>query len=180
MNNYKNMRISIICPIYNSAKYLNECLESLLNQSCNDFQLILVDDCSTDNSYEIALSYLEKFKNLQLFKNEQNMGVSYTRNKGIDNAVGDYLIFLDSDDLVECDLVEKIISKIDNINEPWSMLYYSIYKIKDKKDIGIKITKYNNNLNKNLLIKYILDERKLGGYIYNKVFKLDIIKENKI
>lgn len=176
-----NILLSIICPIYNSAKYLSECLESLKNQSYSDFQLILIDDCSTDNSYDIALSFSKKFKNFLLIKNTQNKGVSYSRNKGLDNAIGDFIIFVDSDDLVDFDLTGKIIGKITNFSEPWSLLYYNVFRIKDKKDLSNKLTNYKKSiLNKDLLIKYILDERKLGGYIYNKVFKSEIIKKHQV
>ena len=93
------MKISIIIPIYNVAPYVERCLYSALNQSYEDIELVLVDDCGTDNSMNIVSEVVEKYvgnKKILLFKHEHNLGLSAARNTGIKNATGDYLLFLDS------------------------------------------------------------------------------------
>lgn len=93
------MSISIIVPVYNTEKYLSACLDSILTQSFTDFELLLVDDGSTDKSGEICDEYAQKDSRIRVFHKE-NGGVSSARNLGIEEAVGDYLHFVDADDIV--------------------------------------------------------------------------------
>lgn len=95
-------KITIIVPIYNNAKFLNRCLKSIINQSYDDLEVLLIDDGSTDNSLAICEKYKKQDKRVRvLYQNHQ--GVSAARNKGIDNATGDYLCFVDSDDRLATD-----------------------------------------------------------------------------
>ncbi|MGQ0285787.1 glycosyltransferase family 2 protein [Pasteurellaceae bacterium 22721_9_1] len=89
--------ISIITPVYNSEKYIQQCIESVLSQTHTNWELILIDDCSKDTSVDIISKYLFDFR-IKLFKNKNNLGPALTRNVGLDNATGDYITFLDSDD----------------------------------------------------------------------------------
>ena len=89
--------VSIIMPMYNAGKFLSKSIESVLEQTYQNWELLLIDDGSKDDSIDIAL-YGKRFKNL-LLKNEQNMGIAKTRNKGIEASKGQYIAFLDSDDL---------------------------------------------------------------------------------
>ncbi|MGM9658373.1 MAG: glycosyltransferase family 2 protein [Eubacteriales bacterium] len=93
------MKFSIIIPVYNSAEFLHKCLLSILNQKYKDYELILVDDGSTDNSYDICSEYAGKFDNIRLLR-QKNNGPSVARNNGIQAASGDYITFVDSDDWV--------------------------------------------------------------------------------
>lgn len=102
-----NPAISIIIPVYNAEKYLGECLDSILTQTFKNFEVIVVDDCSTDNSFEIAESYIPKFSifsmcgGLKLAKTDKNSGSSAApRNKGIELARGEYIFFVDNDDVL--------------------------------------------------------------------------------
>ena len=88
--------VSIIMPMYNAGKFLSKSIESVLEQTYQNWELLLIDDGSKDDSIDIALG--KRFKNL-LLKNEQNMGIAKTRNKGIEASKGQYIAFLDSDDL---------------------------------------------------------------------------------
>ena len=90
---------SIVVPIYNVEDYLKECLDSILIQTFKDYELILVNDGSTDNSGDIADKYASKYKNIHVIHKE-NGGLSSARNAGINKAIGDYLLFIDSDDLL--------------------------------------------------------------------------------
>ena len=93
------MSISIIIPVYNTEKYLPTCLDSILFQSYSDFEILLVDDGSTDGSARICDMYSEKDKRIRVFHKE-NGGVSSARNLGLDNASGEWVYFVDSDDQV--------------------------------------------------------------------------------
>ena len=91
------MRISVIIPVYNTEQYLNRCIDSILTQSFNDFELLLIDDGSTDGSGAICDLYAEKDSRVRVFHKE-NGGVSSARNLGLDNAKGEWIYFVDSDD----------------------------------------------------------------------------------
>lgn len=103
-------KISIVVAVYNAEKYLKKCIESLLNQTYDNFEIILVNDSSTDNSLEICNQYSNLHSNVFTFSNERNVGVSATRNRGIDISSGEYICFVDSDDYVEPNYVEKLIT----------------------------------------------------------------------
>ena len=93
--------ISVIIPMFNAKKYIAECLDSVLLQTFQDFEVILVNDASTDGSRQIAESYLEKFGGrLTIYDNQKNLGVSVTRNKGLEISRGEYVFFMDADDLI--------------------------------------------------------------------------------
>ena len=119
--------ISIVIPVYNTAQYLPRCIESVLNQSFRDFELLLVDDGSTDGSGDICDRYENKDNRIRVF-HKKNGGVSSARNLGIVNAFGEWLLFVDSDDeilpnalqtLVDCisDDVDSVLGGIVEVNE---------------------------------------------------------------
>lgn len=94
-----NPLISIITPAYNASKVIEETVNSVLAQTFNDWEMIIVDDCSTDNTYELALKLAKSDKRIKVLKNEKNSGVAVTRNVALDSAQGKYIAFLDSDDM---------------------------------------------------------------------------------
>lgn len=97
---------SVIVPIYNAAEYLDKCLTSLAKQDCSDYEVICIDDCSTDKSFEIATAYATTYPDLfRIMKNEENVGQGQTRNRGISLARGEYVTFVDSDDYVAGDYI---------------------------------------------------------------------------
>ena len=100
-----NLIISVVVPIYNVERYLNRCIDSLLEQTLKEFEILLIDDGSTDSSGTICDDYASKYKNIRVIHKE-NTGVSDTRNVGIANAKGDYIFFLDSDDYIIPDCLE--------------------------------------------------------------------------
>ena len=103
------MKISVIIPVYNAEKYLGVCLESLLIQTLQDFEVIIVDDCSTDASPAIAESYLEKFGGrLKIIYLEKNTGSgAVPRNEGLRFSRGEYVFFMDADDLIIDNALER-------------------------------------------------------------------------
>ena len=102
--------ISVIVPVYNTGQYLSRCIESVLKQSFTDFELLLVDDGSTDGSGAVCDAYAEKDDRIRVFHKE-NGGASSARNRGIDEAYGDFLTFVDSDDLINETCLEHLMSK---------------------------------------------------------------------
>lgn len=103
-------KISIIVPVYNMSKYLSRCLDSLINQTLDEIEILVIDDCSTDNSYEIIKAYYERNDKIRLFKNKKNEGAGYIRNWGIKKSIGKYILFVDSDDWIELKACEILYS----------------------------------------------------------------------
>lgn len=103
-------KISVIVPVYNVEDYLEKCLESLVNQSLQDIEIILVDDGSTDSSSDIIKKYAEKYSNIHAY-HKKNGGLSDARNYGLRYAIGEYIAFLDSDDYVELNMYELLYKK---------------------------------------------------------------------
>lgn len=128
------MKISVIVPVYNVYDYLDKCLASLVNQTDNDFEVIIVNDGSTDNSQEIIDKYVSENANMKAFIKE-NGGLSSARNFGISKASGDYVLFLDSDDYYEPDTIE-ILKK--EANSDYDIIVFKMFI--DDKD-GIKKSK---------------------------------------
>lgn len=91
--------VSIITPTYNSEQFIAETIDSIVNQTYKNWELLLIDDCSNDNTLHIVSSYLKIHQNIKILKNESNLGAALSRNKGIQHAKGDYIAFLDADDV---------------------------------------------------------------------------------
>ena len=101
-------KISIVVAVYNAEKTLKKCVDSLLQQTYENIEIILIDDCSQDYSLKICQEYSQQYEKVFLFAHEKNLGVSQTRNHGLDVASGEYLGFVDSDDCVEPNYVEEL------------------------------------------------------------------------
>ena len=110
-NNFKNPIISIVVPIYNVEKYINKCINSILNQTFYEFELILVDDGSKDQSGKICDEYLIKDNRVKVIQ-KKNGGLSSARNTGLNIAVGEYVIFIDSDDFINKNMIEILYKSI--------------------------------------------------------------------
>ncbi len=91
--------VSIITPLYNSEAFIDQTIKSILNQTYSNWELLLIDDCSTDNTIQIATKYVTTNSNIKLLQNKTNSGAAISRNNGITEAKGDYIAFLDADDL---------------------------------------------------------------------------------
>uniref|UniRef100_A0A7C4W639 Glycosyltransferase family 2 protein n=1 Tax=Fervidobacterium pennivorans TaxID=93466 RepID=A0A7C4W639_FERPE len=143
----KNVFISFVIPAYNASKYIERTLECVLNQTCSDFEIIIVDDGSTDRTSEVAEKFLldSKFNSFKLIQKE-NGGVSSARNMGLSEASGDYVIFLDADDYVEKNLVEVI------------------KKSSEKFDFDLIFWKYGNILENGKILKRIKYPKELQKF----------------
>lgn len=108
------MKISVIVPIYNAEKFIVRCIESIIEQTYMNWELILVDDGSSDDSYNIAKNYAQK-NNQIIALHQQNSGAGAARNLGISYATGEYIVFVDSDDYIECDYLDMLINHNEDI-----------------------------------------------------------------
>jgi len=105
------MKVSVIIPVFNAQDYLERCLDSVLKQTLKEIQVICIDDCSSDNSFEILKNYAVKDSRIECFKNEKNIGQGLTRNRGLDLAQGEFVAFVDCDDWIEPEMYEILYSK---------------------------------------------------------------------
>lgn len=102
--------VSIVMPLYNYGRFLEASVDSVLAQKCKNWELIIVDDCSTDDSYQLALDIANRDDRIKVFRLDKNGGTSAARNKALDESRGEYVAFLDSDDLYDPDYLETQIS----------------------------------------------------------------------
>lgn len=100
-------KVSVLMPAYNAEKYIAESIESILNQTFQDFELIIIDDCSSDNTWNIMQEYAKKDDRINIFKNEKNLGIGGNRNRLINLARGKYIVWQDNDDISLPERVEK-------------------------------------------------------------------------
>ncbi|WP_458405511.1 glycosyltransferase family 2 protein [Methanobrevibacter sp.] len=179
-------KISIIIPMFNREKTISRCLNSVLNQKwegdlSKDIEIVVVDDCSTDSSKEIVMSYMENNSNIHLFSTETNSGYpGKPRNIGIANSNSKYIMFLDSDDEYDENMCKTLFDEIENsyadlvccnrynFDEIDSTKSYAKYP----QDTPVKNGKVFFD---NETIFYLIDL-----YLWNKIFKSQILKENKI
>lgn len=169
--NSNNIKYSFIVPVYNTEKYLKKCLDSLVNQTYKDFEIIIVNDGSTDNSINIINEYSKKYKNIKVI-NQKNGGLSHARNEGVKNANGKYILFVDSDDYVETELLNEVEQKIDGLD----LLRFQVV-IEDEEYNNIKTyeEKEFSSLNGYEAIKIISNYffvEPACFYVYNKDFYL--------
>lgn len=114
--------ISVIIPVYNNENYFERCIKSVIEQTYNNIEIIIINDYSIDNVESIILKYKELDKRIKYYKNTKNEGVGYTRNLGISKSQGKYLYFLDSDDYIEKNCLEVLHSNINEDNSFSCML----------------------------------------------------------
>lgn len=126
--------VSVVMPNYNGKRFLAETVKSVQNQTYKNFELIVVDDCSTDDSIEIIREFAGQDDRIILIENSENHGVSYVRNLGIQKAVGEYIALLDNDDLWEPDKLERQIE----IARSGAEVVYCSYDFIDENGITIK------------------------------------------
>lgn len=108
----KNPKISVIVSVYNTEKYIEKCLDSLLNQTYSNIEIVVINDCSTDGSLKILKKYAKKYDNMILIENKENKGLSYSRNVGLEKATGEYIGYIDSDDYVDPTYYEQMMKAI--------------------------------------------------------------------
>lgn len=174
LDNKDKVSFSIIVPVYNTEKYVVECLKSIIGQSYSNFEIIIIDDGSTDSSLNICKRFESFDKRIRLFQQE-NMGVSAARNRGLKEAKGDYVIFVDSDDYCSPRMLEIILPYL---NKDY-LITFGYKKIYKRKTIGF----FSDTCELDDLISIneaIIMNNNIGGHICNKVFSLDKIRAKEI
>ncbi len=171
-------KFSIVMPVYKVEQYIAQSLKSVLEQTFSDFELILVDDCSPDNSIKIAQEFAKEDSRIKIITQPKNMGCGRARNTGVQHATGKYLLVWDPDDWVENNYLE---------------LVYNIFENYDVDSVWVKLWKYFESIDTAVLLDvYPCLTHHLGGLIditpenindfpvfaWNKAYKLDDIKEN--
>ena len=132
---FVNDLVSVIIPIYNSENVIQTCLDSVFNQTYKNIEVILVDDYSTDNSEKVIKEIMKKHNEIYYYKQEKNMGAGETRNKALELAKGQYVAFLDSDDIWYPEKVEK---QLKLMKEKEAVLCYTAIEMIDKNENLIK------------------------------------------
>lgn len=176
-------KISIIVPIYNCEKYISRCIESIVNQTYKNIEIILINDGSTDSTINILKNYEKRDNRINII-NKSNTGVSDSRNIGIKKSTGDYIIFVDSDDWLEPDMIEKMTKKIEEKNvEVVRCNYYRNYEDNTQKIIqkyNEKIKEkvlYGEDIRKEILLKILSGE--MQGYMWLLLIQKEVFKKLK-
>lgn len=134
--------ISIIMPLYNAEKYLSECLDSVMNQTFKEFEVICVDDASTDDTLAIVQQYAAKDIRIRILQNLERSGAAIARNRGMEKAEGKYIIFLDGDDLYNKEMLEKAYCSMEKYST--DMVMFSMKKFSDEQIYGDKVMGYGD------------------------------------
>lgn len=172
----QNEKISIIVPIFNVEKYLDKCVASIINQTYTNLEIILVDDGSPDNCPKICDKWAETDNRIKVI-HKSNGGLSDARNAGLSVATGEYIAFVDSDDYIETDMYEKLLSVIINTSSDISVC--NLRHVHDNASITPC-----NTINTELITEYTTEEAmsaliddKIRQVVWNKLYKTEIIKD---
>ena len=169
---------SIIVPVYNVEKEIRKCLDSIKNQTYGDFEVLCVDDCGKDSSMDIVREYAQKDNRFKILTHEHNRGVSAARNTGLDNASGEYTMFVDSDDWLETNALEVIKDNFDKSKS--EVIVFNIYNCYPD---GKKEINDTTNFKKSNQTQVLLTENNLNtfiGVVWNRAYKTSLINDNHI
>lgn len=165
--------ISILVAAYNGEKYLARCLDSYCRQTNKDFELIVVNDGSTDSTLDIAKSYIGKLPHYKIISLPENRGLPAVRNAGVKASTGEYITFADCDDFVdECavDMMYKCIHKQSD------GIFCEHIRNYEKRQLSFR----NVSLSRDEALLCVLNDKKIKGYSWSKIFKRDIIEKNNL
>lgn len=165
--------ISIIIPVYNTQTYLEECLNSVINQTYNNLQVIIINDGSTDGSEDICKRFQEKDNRIEYFY-QKNQGVAATRNKGVTLARGKYICFIDSDDYVHVKFIEILYSGIAKNDADLSMCMYSKEPF-DLFDSNVDIRSLILN-GRDMMLHFFQYDIDAMNVLWNKIYKKELLE----
>lgn len=173
----QNIKVSILVPLYNVEKYVRRCVESLFSQTYYNIEYVFVNDCTPDKSMEIIDDCINKYgirDKCKIISHQQNQGICASRNDCLANASGDYFLFVDSDDYIDCDMVELLVDAAIRNNADISGCGY----IEEYDDHSVEIPqKYTNDYNEMLKAITVL---KLKGVMWKLLIKRSIVVDNHI
>ena len=175
-----NSLVSVIVPVYNAENYLPDCIESIINQTYDNLEIIIVDDGSTDNSGVICDDYAKKDKRIVVY-HKKNGGVSSARNYGLKKFNGDFLVFVDGDDLVELNIIEKLLSIYNETKSDLSCCGVK-FKYLDGKVENECFDSSRFVFSKNEALEGFFCDRKLKNVLYgpyNKLFKRELLIDSR-
>lgn len=165
-------KISVIIPVYNVEKYLRQCLDSVINQTYKDIEIICVNDASIDSSAEILKEYEKKDDRMKILQNEQNLKAGLTRNRGLEIATGDYIHFLDSDDWLELNAYELLQQNLENLPD----IVYFLWNNVDAKNNKITQSK---TINGNFQYRVAILEQSSVN-VWHGLFKREFLLSNSL
>lgn len=168
--------ISIVVPVYNTEKYLRQCIDSIIRQTCQDWELILVDDGSSDSSGNICDGYAETDARIKVI-HQENTGVSAARNAGIRRAAGEYLCFVDSDDWLDESFLERF--EVEKTNAD---MYVSgwIYDVNGKNYSYVKYIPAYCASSSEICMEFVRQNLDENGYPWGKLFRTSIVREHDL
>lgn len=170
-----NSLISVIVPIYNVEKYLKKCVDSIINQTYKNLEIILVDDGSPDNCPKICDEYAKQDNRIKVIHKE-NGGLSDARNAGIEIATGQYISFVDSDDYIAEDMLDDMITRI--INDKSDLVSAGVVWVDELgNEIRTSTVSENALLNTEQSMTEIINDGKLKQHVWNKLYRFDLIKD---
>ena len=163
-----NAKVSVIIPVYNAEKYIERCIDSVVNQTYKNIEILLIDDGSSDNSPAICDNWAKNDSRIIVF-HQQNSGVSAARNKGIELSIGDYISFVDSDDFIAENTIEKAVTAVDKNDA--DIVCFGVYRVNESE----KIIESTENIEEKTVSskEALLDlsRGKLHDYPCNKLYK---------
>lgn len=172
----KNIKYSIIIPVYNVEKYLNKCIDSIINQSYKNFEIILVNDGSTDKSKKICEKYKKKYKNIFLI-DKVNNGQASARNDGIKSATGDFIVFVDSDDYIsDSNFLYKVNQKI---TDKIKCVIYGYKKVYENSSKTYSKPLFVHNKKSSILLE-LIEQNYFKGCPWDKIVQRKLIVENNL
>ena len=177
------MKLSIVVNMYNTAAYMPKCLDTLLNQDIplSDYEIILVDDCSLDNSLEMAKDYAAKYLNIRVCTHDKNRGLAAGRNTGTDAAKGEYLCFVDPDDYIEKNSLAALLKQMDE--EQLDMLRFNYQKVDEEyhnvPDSEIE-ARFDYTPGVMTGTEYLANRLGIGCYVWAYIYRLEFIRKTGI
>jgi len=179
----KNANITIIVPVYNGEKYIERCIESILNQSYKNIELLIINDNSTDATNEIVSRYL-KYSNIKYIVNNETLGPAIARNIGLSEAASPYILFLDCDDWIDLNCIEKAINVLDN-DSTVDIVIWEVKTAYYSNHFSVRYQyQYNNTLDNkmalSLLSHSIENEYFISPLLGCKVFRKQLLDTNKV
>ncbi|EAH8152030.1 glycosyltransferase family 2 protein [Campylobacter lari] len=168
-------QISIIFPTYNVEKYITRALESCINQTFKDIEIIIVDDCGSDKSIDIAKEYANKDKRIKIIHNEKNLGTFASRNIGVLNSNSPFIMFLDPDDYLDISACEIALNTL--LERKVDMIIFDAYvhRVKFKKFYRFKQDEF---FKKNEFLEFLLKQKHFCWSVWAKFYKKDLILQS--
>lgn len=172
-----NPKISVIMPVYNVEKYVERAIRSVINQTFRDIELLIVDDCGQDNSMQIAADFAKTDSRIRIFSHECNKGQGMARNMGVENAKGEYVCFVDSDDYIELDMLETV-HKIAQ-EEAADIVVFGAQMVFNN-NVKELYTSYSCNPSSNFEALQLLSTYKIGYMPWDKLYSRKFINNYNI